>query len=111
MINSFSTCGHVPLTTDKKALSENFIFFYFFSLSFVMILSGIEDQDNWHGKPLGAKTEASVQAIMENIANKGKHQLCPKAPGKDLPVVPFGGVKLSEPPSYKLGEMVLYIIV
>ena len=76
-----------------------------------MILSGIEDQDNWHGKPLGAKTEASVQAIMKNIANKGKHQLCPKAPGKDLPVVPFGGVKLSEPPSYKLGEMVLYIIV
>ena len=70
------------------------------------IFIGIEDEENWHGKPLGAKSDASVQAIMENIVNKEKHHLCPQSPDKDLPVVAFGSCKLSEPPNYKIGDMV-----
>ena len=69
-------------------------------------IAAIEDEENWHGKPLGAKSEASVNAIMENIVNKGKHNLCPKSPEKEVPAMAFGGVKLPEPPNYKLGDLV-----
>ncbi len=73
---------------------------------FQQLFPDIEDQDNWHGKPLGGKTDDLVKAISDNIVNKGQHQLCPKSPEKDLPVVPFGGLKLDSPPDYKLGDKV-----
>ncbi len=72
----------------------------------VCLSAGFEDKEGWHGKPLGDKTDATIAAIMDNVVNKEKHGLCPQTPAVDVPAVPFGGAKLSEPPSYKIGDMV-----
>jgi len=69
-------------------------------------IPGIEDELNWHGKPLGGKTADSIKAIQDNIVNSGKHVLSPSSPTKAVPEKPFGGVSLSKPPNYKMGQEV-----
>ena len=66
----------------------------------------IEDEENWHGKPLGAKAQASLDTIKPLIKNPGPHGLLPQPIVHDAPVVEFPQVKLSPPPNYKLGEKV-----
>lgn len=68
-------------------------------------IPGIVDQENWHGKPIGAKSEEAIKAIRENIANKGPHNMIPKPPSNNLGPVKLA-VKLSEAPAYKLGDSV-----
>ena len=71
----------------------------------------IEDDQSWHGKPLGKKTAEVCQAVQAHIVDKsGKlaHELLPiKAPNLEsvAPAV-TAEVKLASPPSYKLGEEV-----
>lgn len=69
---------------------------------------GVEDQENWHGKPLGDKADKAIEVITSLIKNTGPHKLVPQSPVKDAPVlkVDFSKVSLSEPPAYKLGEKV-----
>lgn len=59
---------------------------------------GIEDLDNWHGKPLGAKGEEIIKQL-ENIIKSASTTLKPKPPQEQLPATDLT-VKLSEPPSY-----------
>ncbi|XP_021922518.1 transketolase-like protein 2 isoform X2 [Zootermopsis nevadensis] len=67
----------------------------------------IEDQENWHGKPLGDKSEVVIQHLNSLIKNTGPLQVAPQKPLKeDAPIVDISGVKLSSPPSYKIGETV-----
>lgn len=66
-------------------------------------LTGIEDMDNWHGKPLGDKA-AQVIATLRPLADLPGPNPEPK-PYNPVPAVDLS-VKLSEPPSYKLGEKV-----
>lgn len=67
----------------------------------------IEDQDNWHGKPLGAETERVIKHLQGLIKNNGPLQLHPQKPlNDDAPVVSIKDVKLSAPPSYKLGDVI-----
>ncbi|PNF28878.1 Transketolase [Cryptotermes secundus] len=67
----------------------------------------IEDQENWHGKPLGDKSEEVIQHLKSLIKNTGPLQVAPQKPLKeDAPIVDIEGVKLSSPPSYKIGENV-----
>ncbi|CAD5115749.1 DgyrCDS4694 [Dimorphilus gyrociliatus] len=65
---------------------------------------GIEDQENWHGKPLGNKTQESIDAISLCIANHGPHEL--SAPVPTCQVLPnnITNITLSRPPSYDLGQ-------
>jgi transketolase len=65
----------------------------------------IEDKDGWHGKPVSADTIAPIASL---IHNKGVTKLKPNAPIADAPIVDLnlGHIKLSSPPSYKLGEKV-----
>lgn len=65
---------------------------------------GIEDQDNWHGKPLGNKTEESVQAISRCIVNPGPHGISAPVPTNHLTQVDISNIRLSKPPSYELGQ-------
>jgi transketolase len=69
---------------------------------------GIEDQDNWHGKPLGDKADKAIEQITSLIKNPDHHKIVPQSPVKDAPVlnVDFTKISLSEPPAYKLGEKV-----
>lgn len=67
--------------------------------------SQVEDHLNWHGKPLGAAAEKTLEHLKSLIVNKGKTMLVPQKPLKeDAPDVDIVNVKLNEPPSYKLGE-------
>ncbi|KAH8326545.1 hypothetical protein KR067_010056 [Drosophila pandora] len=67
----------------------------------------IEDADNWHGKPLGDKAAEVVKHLQGLIVTKDV-KLCPKTVGKSgaAPEVDISNVKLSSPPSYKLGDSI-----
>lgn len=68
---------------------------------------GIEDLDNWHGKPLGDKAESVIAALQKQIVNSGPSILHPQKPlHEDAPKVDIGNIKLSEKPAYKLGEKI-----
>lgn len=64
---------------------------------------GIEDKDNWHGKPLGDKSE-SVVSQLKTLVNGAVHPTIP-APVVSVAKVDLS-VRLSEPPSYTLGEKI-----
>lgn len=59
---------------------------------------GIEDKDNWHGKPLG-ETGKKIVEHLKTLLSTPDNKLKPKEPKQLLPV-PDLSVKLSEPPSY-----------
>lgn len=69
-------------------------------------LPGIEDMDNWHGKPLGDKADEYIALIEKQIVNVGPHGFSPSLPTEELSNIPFGNLRLSEAPGYKLGEKV-----
>lgn len=68
-------------------------------------ITGIEDKENWHGKPLPKDlAEQTIKEIEGKISNKKK--LAPAAPEEDAPAVCIKNIKLSSPPSFKLGEKI-----
>lgn len=69
-------------------------------------LNGIEDQLDWHGKALGDKADAAINALVNQIKNNGPHKLKPHTPSTNLPAVNGQKVALSKPPSYNIGEKV-----
>lgn len=67
----------------------------------------IEDLENWHGKPLGDKADATIKHLTSLLKNAGPLQLHPQKPlVEDAPVVNITNIKLSSPPDYKLGQTV-----
>ncbi|VEN34228.1 unnamed protein product, partial [Callosobruchus maculatus] len=67
----------------------------------------IENLDNWHGKPLGDQADRVIQHVKSLIVNPGPTQIKPQKPLKDdAPPVDISNIKLSSPPSYKLGEQI-----
>lgn len=69
-------------------------------------IPGIEDKDNWHGKPLGDKAEDAINSILKHITNNGKPKLSPQPPKNDASPVGTSRISLSGPPSYTVGEKV-----
>ncbi len=71
---------------------------------------GVENEDNWHGKPLGDKAEAAIAALEAEIhGNKrSPSTLRPSAPVADAVKIPtdYSKVKLATPPGYTIGEKV-----
>uniref|UniRef100_A0A8C8RME3 transketolase n=1 Tax=Pelusios castaneus TaxID=367368 RepID=A0A8C8RME3_9SAUR len=66
-------------------------------------ISGVEDKENWHGKPLPKNmAEEIIQEIGDKIQSKKK--LSPTLPEEDAPVVNIRNIKMPSPPNYKLGE-------
>lgn len=67
----------------------------------------IEDQENWHGKPLGAESDRIIKHLTGLIKNNGPLQLHPQKPlVEDAPIVSIKDIKLSSPPSYKPNETI-----
>ncbi|XP_043603774.1 transketolase-like protein 2 isoform X2 [Bombus pyrosoma] len=67
----------------------------------------IEDQESWHGKPLGNKANEVIQHLTGMLKNPGPLGLHPQKPlVNDVPAVDLSNIKLSSPPNYKLGEQV-----
>ncbi|OCT58661.1 hypothetical protein XELAEV_18001802mg [Xenopus laevis] len=68
-------------------------------------ISGVEDKENWHGKPLPKElAEQSIKEIEGKIQSKKK--LSPALPVEDAPVISIKNIKMPSPPSYKLGEKI-----
>lgn len=68
--------------------------------------TGIEDKENWHGKPLPKNmAEQIIQELEDKIQIKKK--LSPALPEEDVPIINIKNVKMPSPPSYKVGEKVL----
>jgi len=44
---------------------------------FLCVFLGIEDQMNWHGKPLGAKTDEALSRLRDLIKNNGPARISP----------------------------------
>ncbi|KAM8799612.1 TKT Transketolase, partial [Eudromia elegans] len=66
-------------------------------------ISGVEDKEGWHGKPLPKNmAEQVIQEIDDKIQNKKK--LSPALPEEDAPIVNIRNIKMPSPPSYKVGE-------
>ncbi|XP_003745031.1 transketolase [Galendromus occidentalis] len=69
-------------------------------------IPGIEDQENWHGKPLGDKAAAAIQAIEGKMSNKRPSKVPMKAPSISAPATVPSAISLSKPPAYSQGEKV-----
>ncbi|GBM36157.1 Transketolase-like protein 2 [Araneus ventricosus] len=69
-------------------------------------LAGIADEENWHGKPLGAKADNAIKELLALIANNCPPPNATIQPANDVPPVDNSPICLSEPPNYTLGEMV-----
>ncbi|KAM4769052.1 transketolase [Cyanocitta cristata] len=66
-------------------------------------ISGVEDKESWHGKPLPKNmAEQVIQEIDDRIQNKKK--LSPALPEEDAPIVNIRNIKMPSPPTYKVGE-------
>jgi len=66
----------------------------------------IEDKDNWHGKPLGAKADSVIDHLKSVIANHEAHRISVKQPESIVPSVDLSNIKLADPPHRALGEKV-----
>merc|ERR1719192_1897126 len=64
----------------------------------------IEDLMNWHGKALGAKSEAVIQHVESLIKNPAVKPTCIQPAVMDAPAVDISSVSMSYPPSYNLGD-------
>ncbi|XP_060095789.1 transketolase isoform X1 [Heteronotia binoei] len=68
-------------------------------------ITGIEDKENWHGKPLPKNmAEQVIQEIDDRIQNK--RRLSPAFPQEDAPIVNIRNVRMPSPPNYKMGEKI-----
>ncbi|XKL61004.1 hypothetical protein PGB90_008061 [Kerria lacca] len=68
---------------------------------------GIEDLVEWHGKPLGDKSEAVIQHLKSFIRNPNKVSIQrPAIEGPFPPKLPTTQVMLSSPPAYKKDDNV-----
>lgn len=66
----------------------------------------IEDKVEWHGKPLGDKSEAVIKHL-KSLIRTGKTDHIPiTAPSVQVPPVNIAGIKLSSPPDYKPTDLV-----
>ena len=70
----------------------------------------IEDSAAWHGKPLGASSEAviaHVTSLIKAPSDKLAHELLPIAqPTNHLADSDISDIRLSAPPQYTLGQRV-----
>merc|ERR1719195_2173658 len=64
----------------------------------------IEDLMNWHGKALGAKSDAVIQHVESLIKNPAVKPTCIQPEVMDAPAVDISSVSMSEPPAYNLGD-------
>lgn len=67
----------------------------------------IEDEENWHGKPLGSKAAEVIAHVESQIKNNGPNNLVPQKPlHQDAPKVDITDIRLQTPPSYNKGDKV-----
>uniref|UniRef100_A0A8C9RHE1 transketolase n=2 Tax=Scleropages formosus TaxID=113540 RepID=A0A8C9RHE1_SCLFO len=68
-------------------------------------LAGIENEDNWHGKPIPDDCAESLLSELQGLIGSSK-PLCPKLPIEDMVSVDLSPISLPSLPAYKLGDKV-----
>uniref|UniRef100_A0A8K9WM47 Transketolase-like pyrimidine-binding domain-containing protein n=1 Tax=Oncorhynchus mykiss TaxID=8022 RepID=A0A8K9WM47_ONCMY len=69
-------------------------------------LKGIENTDNWHGKPLPKdRAEEAIKDLESQIQNPNK-TICPELPNEDTAPADLSPITLPSPPNYKIGDKV-----
>ncbi|KAJ8360811.1 hypothetical protein SKAU_G00173360 [Synaphobranchus kaupii] len=66
-------------------------------------LSGIENEENWHGKPIPKDRVESLLAELQNQIQTNR-PLCPEQPNEDTAEADLSPISLPSPPEYKLGD-------
>uniref|UniRef100_A0A8D0CFN0 transketolase n=1 Tax=Salvator merianae TaxID=96440 RepID=A0A8D0CFN0_SALMN len=66
-------------------------------------IAGVEDADNWHGKPMPKdRVDSIIQTLQSQIqTNK---VLSIQSPTEDVPLISITDIKIPSPPAYKIGE-------
>ncbi|XP_054859554.1 transketolase-like protein 1 [Eublepharis macularius] len=66
-------------------------------------IPGVEDGDNWHGKPIPKdKVDSVISAIQSQIQTNKILSIQP--PAEDVPQISIVDLKMPSPPAYKIGE-------
>uniref|UniRef100_A0A6Q2XP43 Transketolase n=1 Tax=Esox lucius TaxID=8010 RepID=A0A6Q2XP43_ESOLU len=69
-------------------------------------LKGIEDQDNWHGKPIPKdRAEGFIKALESLIQNPNK-AISPELPNEDVAPADLSPISLPSLPDYKIGDKI-----
>jgi len=69
-------------------------------------LNGIEDMDNWHGKPIPKDRMEAVLADLQAQIQSPNKVMTPEAPQEDAKAVDYSAIRLPSPPAYKLGDKI-----
>lgn len=69
-------------------------------------LPGIEDAENWHGKPLGAKADEYIKLLLNSVKNNSPAPQPTFPPSEAVSSPDTSPITLSEPPNYTLGQAV-----
>uniref|UniRef100_A0A8C6LW48 Transketolase n=1 Tax=Nothobranchius furzeri TaxID=105023 RepID=A0A8C6LW48_NOTFU len=64
----------------------------------------IEDQDNWHGKPIPKDKLDDVLKDLQSRIQVPNKTLCPHLPNEDLAPADLSPISLPSPPEYKKGD-------
>jgi len=67
---------------------------------------GIENEMNWHGKPLGDKANSVLEHLNSLIKNPDVARPVICSPSNDVEKVDLTGAVLASPPSYNIGDKV-----
>uniref|UniRef100_A0A1A8NZF7 Transketolase n=1 Tax=Nothobranchius pienaari TaxID=704102 RepID=A0A1A8NZF7_9TELE len=67
-------------------------------------LKNIEDQDNWHGKPIPKDKLDDVLKDLQSLIQVPNKTLCPHLPNEDLAPADLSPISLPSPPEYKKGD-------
>lgn len=70
------------------------------------LVADIEDQENWHGKPIPKDKLKSILDDLESQIQVPNKTLCPQLPNDDAKPADLSPISFSSPPAQKKGEKV-----
>ncbi|MBN3317491.1 TKTL2 protein, partial [Atractosteus spatula] len=68
-------------------------------------LKGIENEENWHGKPIPKDRVDALLADLQSLIQTNK-PLSPEQPAEDAPPVDISNIVMPSPPAFKIGDKV-----
>ncbi|KAL1020522.1 hypothetical protein UPYG_G00001150 [Umbra pygmaea] len=69
-------------------------------------LKGIEDQDNWHGKPMPKDRAVELIKDLESLIQNPNKKFSPELPNEDVAAADLSAISLPSLPNYKIGDKV-----
>lgn len=75
----------------------------------MLCVSGIQDLDNWHGKPIPKDRAAELISQLEEQIQASSKPLQAALPNEDATSVDPSPIYLQSPPEYKSGDKVISI--